>query len=190
MTKCAGRRSRFQEAAETMRVGKALRSSRDVCSPFAGDRRRIAREAGTEAGQRRHAGDPARSLRALHVHAGAGWSDARKDCAGSPASAAHRSSRGRRVLLAGTEGLIRDAAQAKSHHVRADLRTGTPSSRQRNGGDGKRRAVARTGHFALVRGTHHFPGLDDSHRTTCWTRRLLWSIGSSSIRNACRKTSN
>ena len=66
----------------------------------------------------------------------------RENRARNPASAAHRSARGRRVFRHGQKGSVGDAAQKESDHERADLRPGARGAFERAGGIREYRAVA------------------------------------------------
>src|SRR6185437_7258475 len=85
------------------------------------------------------------------------WRDRRLGGAaghGDPPSATHRSAGGGGILLGGTEGFLGDAAQAQSGAVGESDRPRPHGARLRDAGDGKCRAVARTGYFAFVGRTH------------------------------------
>ena len=72
----------------------------------------------------------------------------------NPPSAAHRSAGSRGILLRGPEGLVGDAAQAQPGAVGKPHRPVAHGARLCDAGDGKRRALARARHLALLGRTH------------------------------------
>ena len=118
-------------------------------------RRRACRQGdGAGAGADLDPGDPARPPRDV-------FCDARRDRLlgraardRNPPSAAHRSAGSRGVLLRGPEGLVGDAAQAQSGAVGKPHRPRAHGARLCDAGDGKRRAVARARHLALLGRAH------------------------------------
>ena len=114
---------RFERAADDIRTGKISGAVGTFAHIGPEAEERICAILGLRPARDRVAGDFARPARGLYQRAGAGRRAVREDRAGSPAPAAHGSSGGRGAVRGRTEGLVGDAAQAESRHLRADLRT-------------------------------------------------------------------
>ena len=174
---------RFEMAAEQMRVGKLSGAVGNAAHLEPEYEEAICKRLGLERRGSFVTGDPTRPARVLCCNPGGHRVDAGQDRHRDSPSAAHRSSRGRRIFQRKAEGLIGDAAQAQSGYLRADQRAGTRGAFQRPGCAGECRPVARARHLAFVGGANHPARFDHPGRTTCCIRprtssTRCWSIPS------------
>ena len=161
---------RFEMAAEQMRVGKLSGAVGNAAHLEPEYEESDLRAPGTECRRGLLAGDSARPACVLRRHAGGDRLHAGQDRDRNSPPATHRSPRGRRILQREAEGLVGDAAQAQSRDLRADQRAGARGARQRAGGVGKCRAVARARHLAFVGGADYFARTRRFWSTICCTR--------------------
>ena len=118
----------------------------------------VAEQAGPQARAGLDADHPARPPRHVLRDAGRDRLVGRAACDRNPPSAAHRSRRGRGVLLGGPEGLVRHAAQAQPGADREPDRPCPARARLRGAGHGERGALARARHLAFLRRAHDRAG--------------------------------
>ena len=148
----------------------------------------VCRAARARAGAGRVAGHSARPPRGAADGARHHRRVAREVRARDPRPAEDGNRRGRGAVRQGAEGLVGDAAQAQPDRLRADRRPGAAAARQRAGGAGEHRALARARHLAFVgrardparqlhRARSHAAALHADRRAAWW-----------SIRSACART--
>ena len=123
--------------------------------------------AGPGGGAHLDAGGAARPARRVHVGPGPAGDQHREDRRPGASLPAHRGAGGRGVLRPRAEGLVGHAAQAQPHHLRAARGAGAGDPRQPDGRPRERAALARAGHLALQRRTHHPARFARSCCTTC-----------------------
>ncbi len=109
-------------------------------------------------------GDPARPARRVFYGAGPDRGGNRASRDRDPPPSAHRTARGRGVFLPRAEGFLGDAAQAQPGIVGEPDRPRPSGALARRAGPGKRHAVARARHLALVGRAGDRPRRDDSAR--------------------------
>ena len=146
---------RVRRVRSVVAVGKISGRRRHLCALGALDRGGGVPAARSRARAGLLAGHPARSACGSDDHAGHLCGVAREVRARDPRVAEDRDWRGGGAVCQGAEGLVRDAAQAESHRLRADLWTRAAGARQCRGGARERGALARARHLALVRRARH-----------------------------------